>query len=197
MLNTIVEFLNAGQLLSTADVLTKPCPIPALHGVYGWWFNHIPASVPTKHCEVRDGWTLLYVGISPKSPPMNGKPPSKATVRSRIRYHCNGNAEGSTLRLTLGILLSREIGIELRRVGSGSRRTFSTGENILSEWMANHARVSFIAHQTPWTLEEDLIANLDLPLNLDQNHLHIFHSELSLKRSEAKSIANNLPILDH
>jgi hypothetical protein len=51
------------------------------------------------------------------------------------------NAEGSTLRLTLGCLLADELGIELRRVGSGKRFTFSTGEKRLSEWMEANARI--------------------------------------------------------
>ncbi|MET8121086.1 GIY-YIG nuclease family protein [Micromonospora sp. NPDC005189] len=67
---------------------------------------------------------LLYVDISPKAPPGNGRPPSRQTIRGRIRYHYRGNAAGSTLRLTLGSLLAGELGIGLRRVGSGNRLTF-------------------------------------------------------------------------
>ena len=48
-------------------------------------------------------------------------------MRERIPYHYQGNAEGSTLRLTLGCLLSEELDIELRRVGSGKRMTFAEG----------------------------------------------------------------------
>ena len=195
MLSAVDEFLNAGQLLSRVEVLAKPCPIPAAAGVYGWWFDCIPAGIPTQNCAARDGSTLLYVGISPKAPPMNGKPPSKATLRSRVRYHYSGNAEGSTLRLTLGVLLAQELGIELRRVGSGTRRTFSAGEQALSVWMADHARVSFVEHPTPWTLEEQLISTLDLPLNLDQNRHHSFHAELGALRRAAKTRAAALAIL--
>ena len=110
-------------------------------------------------------------------------------------YHFRGNAEGSTLRLTLGVLLSERLGLELRRVGSGTRRTFSAGESVLSEWMAAHARVSFIEHPEPWLLEEELIAGLDLPLNLDQNNVHPFRPVLSGLRSAAKKRAAELPVL--
>lgn len=195
MLSAVDEFLNASQLLSRDEVLTKPFPIPASPGVYGWWFDRIPAGAPTQNCAARDGSMLLYVGISPKAPPMNGKPPSKATLQSRVRYHYTGNAEGSTLRLTLGVLLAQDLGIELRRVGSGTRRTFSAGEQALSAWMADHARVSFVEHPTPWTLEEQLISTLDLPLNLDQNHHHSFHAELGAQRRAAKTHAATLAIL--
>jgi hypothetical protein len=163
--------------------------------VYGWWFDKVPPGVPTAACVQRDAWTLLYVGISPKAPPRNGTPPSRQTLRSRIRYHYRGNAAGSTLRLTLGVLLSEELGIELRRVGSGGRRTFSAGEQLLSEWMAAHARVTVHEHPTPWVVEEQLIGSLDLPLNLDQNRHHAFHSVLSERRRQAKLRAESLPVL--
>jgi hypothetical protein len=43
-----------------------------------------------------------------------------------------GNAEGSTLRLSSGCILAEQLGIQLRRVGSGKRLTFGTGEQRLS-----------------------------------------------------------------
>jgi hypothetical protein len=193
--DAVEEFLKAGALLRRDQVLAPGCPIPATSGVYGWWFDEIPADVPTASCVRRGGWTLLYVGISPKAPPRNGAAVSRQTIRSRVRYHYRGNAEGSTLRLTLGVLLADRLGIELRRVGSGTRRTFSAGEQELSAWMADHARVSVIEHPTPWTLEAQLISTIDLPLNLDQNRHHGFHAALSAHRRAAKALATTLPIL--
>jgi hypothetical protein len=102
--------------------------------------------------------------------------PSKQSLQHRIRYHFAGNSEGSTLRLSLGCLLAGQLGIELRRVGSGKRYTFSTGEAKLSEWMEGHARVVWHVCDEPWKLEEELISSLDLPLNLDQNRRHGFQS---------------------
>ena len=98
--------------------------MPAVPGVYAWWFDDALGQVPTEGCVQRDGWTLLYVGISPKRPPSNGRPPSSQTIQSRVRFHYLRTAEGSTLRLSLGVLL----GLELRRVGSGTGRTFSDQE---------------------------------------------------------------------
>lgn len=181
--------------LGADEVRTDPRAVPAASGVYGWWFDEVPPGVPTAACVQRDEWTLMYVGISPKAPPRNGAPPSRQTLRSRIRYHFRGNAAGSTLRLTLGVLLAEELGIELRRVGSGARRTFASGERTLSEWMAAHGRVTVFEHPTPWTVEEELIATLDLPLNLDQNRHHTFHSVLSERRRQAKAVAESLPVV--
>lgn len=187
--------LLVAPLVDRAHALSNPCPIPAVSGLYGWWFDAIPAGVPTADCAARGQWTLLYVGISPKAPPLNGAAPSRQTLRTRIRYHYRGNAEGSTLRLTLGVLLADQLGVALRRVGSGKRHTFSEGESDLSAWMADHARVSFIEHRTPWVLEEEMIASLDLPLNLDKNNHNGFYAELRAQRRAAKVAATALPVL--
>ena len=138
---------------------------------------------------------LLYVGISPSAPPANGKAASKQSLSHRVRYHMRGNAEGSTLRLSLGCLLADRLGIELRRVGSGSRFTFSAGEQRLSEWMGHNARVVWKAVEEPWKLEEKLISTLHLPLNLDQNAANEFFPVLSGLRKAAKLRARALPIL--
>ena len=103
-----------------------------------------------------------------------------------------GNAEGSTLRLTLGCLLSENLGIQLRRVGSGNRMTFAAGEQALSQWMDENAFVAWFVCETPWEAEFALLGKLSLPLNLDQNRNHNFHSTLSALRKSAKERARNL-----
>ena len=180
--------LNPARLWTRAEVLVRPCPVPREPGVYAWYFREIPPDVPTEGCRQAFGGTLLYAAISPK------KPPSAQNLRSRIRYHYTGNAEGSTLRLTLGCLLERRLGICLCRVGSGKRRTFADGEDRLSEWMAHNALVIWHPIAEPWILEEHLIATLSLPLNLDQNRQHAFHARLSALRREAKDRANASPV---
>lgn len=178
-------------------VLGQPSPVPRAAGIYGWWFDEVPhAGIDVSGCGSRNGWTLLYAGISPKAPPRNGRSPSRQTLRGRIRTHYTGNAAGSTLRLTLGCLLaSNELPIALRRFGSGSRRHFGAGERDLSRWMAAHARVSWLVVSTPWIVEEELIAHLDLPLNLDQNANHAFYATLRQQRADAARAAEALPVL--
>ena len=119
----------------------------------------------------------------------HGSPPSKQTLRKRLRYHYRGNAYGSTLRLTLGCLLGEQLGIQLRRVGSGTRLTFADGEAKLSEWMEQNAFVVWAVHPQPWEPEHELISHLSLPLNLDQNAEHPFHSTLSGLRKVARAEA--------
>ena len=138
--------------------------------------------------------THYNVGISPKAPPNKGRRPSRETLQSRLRYHMRGNAEGSTLRLTLGCLLSKRLGIELRRVGSGWRLTFCDGEQRLSEWLGDNAFVSWKTCSEPWLLEEQLIRYVPLPLNLDQNGRHPFHPILSSVRRMARDAARQASI---
>jgi hypothetical protein len=143
-----------------------------------------------------EGAVLLYVGISPKAPPADGRRTSRQTLRNRIRYHYGGNAEGSTLRLTLGCLLADQVGLQLRRVGSGRRLTFGrAGEAVLSGWMADHAVVTWVACDRPWQVEHELISSVALPLNLDQNRDGLFYRQLSDLRAQHRYQARDLPIL--
>ena len=138
------------RLWSRAEVLTRPCPVPKSPGVYAWYFRPPPAGVPLDGCARQGNLVLLYIGISPKEPPRDGRPGSRQTLASRIRYHYHGNAEGSTLRLTLGCLLAEELGLELRRVGGGERLTFTyEGERWLSDWMGAHAFVAWVETPQP------------------------------------------------
>jgi hypothetical protein len=145
----VAGFVNPVQVYSCEDVLGHPAPVPAHDGVYGWWFRKLPPLVVADACRQHEGLRLLYAGISPNRPPLNGRSPSKQTLRKRIKYHYTGNAEGSTLRKTLGCLLADELGIQLRRVGSGTRMTFVEGEQALSAWMAENAYVSWVVRDRP------------------------------------------------
>jgi hypothetical protein len=189
------DLLHPKRLWSRQELLSRPNPLPKLPGVYAWYFRNVPPIIPTTGCNRIDEYYLLYVGISPSAPPRNGKAPSTQSLLHRVRYHMQGNAEGSTLRLTLGCLLADQLGIELRRVGSGNRLTFSAGEKRLSEWMDENARVAWFVCDEPWKLEEKLISTLNLPLNLHQNSANAFFKVLSEVRRAAKIRAKGLEIL--
>ncbi len=170
-------------------------PVPKSPSLYGWYFRNFPTEIPTDDCVSHAGFHLLYVGISPSALPGNGKPPSRQSLQHRVRHHMAGNAEGSTLRLSLGCLLEEERGIQLRRVGSGNRLTFSSGEQWLSEWIHENARVVWNVCDEPWELEKRLISTLHLPLNLDQNRVNPFCAVLSRARRDARIRAKDLPVL--
>jgi hypothetical protein len=186
--------LSPQKLWSREEVLRSPSVVPAAPGVYAWYFKRAPANVSTAGCLTIDGKVLLYVGISPKAPPANGLPASRQNLRTRLRYHMRGNAEGSTLRLTLGCLLSEELGIQLRRVCSATRLTFCDGEKRLSEWLAESAFVTWEVTPEPWLVEHALISAVPLPLNLDQNASHGFCSTLAKIRQAARQGGRVLPV---
>ncbi len=196
--SAVAVFLEAGRF-TRDEVFADPCPVPSKPGIHGWWFRDVPGAIDASRCETRDGLTLLYVGIAPTPPPANGKRPVSQDLRKRIRYHFGGvagaSAEGSTLRKSLGVLLPAELGIELRRIGSGQRRTFAGGEAVLTQWMAENALVSWLVRPDPWLFEDELIANLDLPLNLQGNNDNAFYPELTRMRKAAIAKSNKLRIL--
>ncbi|MQY06523.1 hypothetical protein ACRB68_46140 [Actinomadura sp. RB68] len=69
-----------------------------------------------------------------------------------------------------------------------------SGESQLTSWMADHARVCWIEHPEPWAFESELIACLDLPLNLDQNKHNTFHHQLTSLRSQARQRTRELRV---
>jgi hypothetical protein len=177
-------FRNAAQPQNAGTVLSSPSPVPRVSGLYAWYFREVPPGVPVNDCVVRDGLTLLYVGIAPS------RIGSKSTLRRRIRQHYRSNAAGSTLRLTLGCLLARTLRLRLHRVGTRNRLTFgSEGEHKLSEWMATNALVCWVAHPRPWNIETEIISALRPPLNIDANAHHPFCATLTTTRRDMKEKA--------
>jgi hypothetical protein len=136
-------------------------------------------------------WSCCTLALHPTPPRLGGKL-SAQTLRHRIRCHYRGNASASTLRLTLGCLLSSQLAISLRMVGRTRRLTFHNGEEVLSRWMEQHAYVTWDACREPWAREKKLIRQVDLPLNLDMNS-HPFRATLSRIRAEAKRRSRSLP----
>ncbi|MGQ0846550.1 MAG: GIY-YIG nuclease family protein [Sporichthyaceae bacterium] len=188
------ELLDPPRTYTRAEVLASPSPVPRTSGIYGWYFDEIPDGVPVDRVVHTSHGALLYVGISPKAPPAGGARPSAQTLRDRIRYHYRGNAEGSTLRLTLGCHLTERLGIQLRRVGSGTRLTWTArGEQVLNEWMQQHARVAWVEHPRPWLPEEAMIRAVCLPLNLGHNAHSPYYPTLKALRALHKKNARDLP----
>lgn len=190
----MIDLVSPQRLWTRTEVLDRPSPVPASPGVYAWYFNEIPPGLSTEGCVRSGDLTLLYVGISPKRPPVDALKTSKQTLRSRVRYHFRGNAEGSTLRLTLGCLLAERLGITLYRVGSGKRMTFCEGEDVLSAWMAQNAFVCWTVTDGPWILETELIGSVNLPLNIDQKVGSLSRDFVRDSRRGAKEIARCSPV---
>ncbi len=167
------------------ELLGFDSPLPDKPGIYAWYFCSYPSVIPVHDVYHYQDIPLLYVGVAPS------RPDSKSNLKKRIQQHFRSNAYGSTLRLTLGCLL----GLELRRV-STTRMTFTkSGEQWLSEWLSKNAFVVWQQEDEPWYLEEQILAEISLPLNLRGNEAHPFYSILTELRQQAKQRAQSLPIL--
>jgi len=89
-----------------------------------------------------------------------------------------GNAEGSTLRLSLGCILADQLGIELRRMAAvtGSH-SHGAKHCCRSGWKRTHECLARL--REAGELEEELISPLNPPLNLDMNATNTFYLVLS------------------
>src|SRR6266516_2334162 len=101
------------RLFARSEVLQKPSPVPSATGCYAWSGHEVPKIVPTRGCVTFERKTLLYIGGAPDK---QDRPDSRQTLRSRIKRHYQGDAKGSTLRRTLGVLLEPQSGFPLRSV---------------------------------------------------------------------------------
>jgi len=181
----VEELTVQPPLYSRAELLDRDSPLPSAPGLYAWFFEQAPRSVPTEECFRRDGATLLYVGIAPSRPTTK-----KSNLRSRIRQHLRGNASSSTLRLSLGCLLAPELGISLKYIKS--RFKLGDDEQRLNAWLDQNAYVCWTEFDEPWLAEGSVIKSLSLPLNLEHNDSHPFAAKLSAVRKNARQRAREL-----
>jgi hypothetical protein len=185
-------FYFKDPILKSSKELEKEKP-PSSSGVYGWYFDEPPPYVPTNGCTpvktgfwpFRKKWWLLYIGKA-------------SNLRYRVLdMHFNNEfwmkKSLSSLRLTLGCLHCRELGLSLRRNTDPEKDyTFGLkGDKKLSNWMAKHARVAFIQTEYIKMVETRTIAKYVLPLNYKDNINHPFAETLSGLRQDFKNIARN------
>ena len=181
------ELLYSAPLYRWIDLKDNADLPPALPGVYGCFFQPVPPGVPVHSCVVRQGATLLYVGISPDGDRSSGN------IRTRLRAHFQGIAESSTLRQTLSCLLAVELGTQLR--DDSKTKTFGEQERDPSEWMARNSKVAWVAISKPSLVEDYLFKTVNLPLNLAGNPDNRFGprlSELRKKNAQGGSLRKRL-----
>ena len=61
--------------------------------------------------------------------------------------------------------------------------------------LVRNAFVSWIVRSSPWELKDALIAELDLPLNLQGNKRNQFHPVLTAARARCAAQARAMPVL--
>ena len=187
-ISAIVSSLcNPIALTSREAALRKDSPIPRCEGLYAWYFRNMPPVVPVEDCTHFEEYYLMYVGISPR------KEGGKGNLRKRIQTHfgktLSNNASRSTLRLSLGCLLSEHMNLDIDLQRVSGRVHFNDGERLLSEWMSQNAKVIWCADCRPWEIEKEVIWQLYLPLNLDHNTQHPFYNDLLGLRKSRKNRA--------
>jgi hypothetical protein len=132
----------------------------------------LPSAMKDLKYMYLSGRPVLYVGITSKS------------LRSRdYRNHFNGNARGSTLRKSIGSLLELS---KDRTDGKQSRYRFlKNEESRLTEWMKHNLFLHFYLTSDPTSIENQLINNLNPPLNLKDN-LNPENREFRMKLKELR-----------
>lgn len=65
---------------------------------------------------------------------------------------------------------------------SGRANWGPEGESRLTQWMKQHAYVSWLVDDEPWTLEHELISGMPLALNVDGRDDHFSKSLSELRR---------------
>ena len=172
-------------------VLSKNSSCPRSNGIYAWYFKDGLFKLPNqKSISRHKNYSILYIGIAPS------RLTSKSNIRKRIFNHFQGTAYGSTLRLSLGVLLSNKSKFILRRIKNKKMIRFTDeGEDWIDNWLEKNSLVSWFANQHPWKIEKNLINQLYLPFNIQGNVNNPFKSTLIDLRKNAKDRAKNLPVI--
>lgn len=130
-------------------------------------------------CEMKtyQGLNVIYTGIAGKS------------LRKRdYRQHFTGNNAGSsTLRKSLGSMFGYAKIARDKDPSNGKTKFNETDEIKLSKWMQSNLLLYFKSNLKPNDLEDELIRELNPPLNLSKNSNivnQVFRSKLSELRSK-------------
>jgi hypothetical protein len=186
MEDDIGYFAKPDKLYSLKELKKNNLP-PRSSGIYGWYFDRLPPFVPPVGCTVvkdkegwffKSRWTLLYIGKA-------------KNLKERIVYrHFDGKpyAKGimSTLRLSLGCLLSDKLGLILYY----PPESFGKRDRKLNKWLTKHVKVAWIVARNIHVLEEKAIGRYILPFNIKDNE-HPFKYPLKHLRRNFKRIAKS------
>lgn len=176
-LNDAVRFFsraNLKHLYSYKEL--RDSPPPHYPGVYGWYFKGSLPGLPDDHTTiVKDKWKLCYIGRG-------------ASLYQRIREkHFDGTASNSSLRLTLGSLLMKELNLYLIKTPGNSYKF--NDEKKLSEWIYKNARVSYFTCEACEQLEELAIDHFQKELYLNTEYNPSKFEPLILLKKNLKNIA--------
>lgn len=158
-LDARTERVTAARWPGTLKGLDQP-------GLYSWWTDRAGATDLSAGLELELAPGRIYAGLTGATKWPSGKV-GKMTLGDRIgRNHLRGTIRGSTFRRTLAALLRQRLGLRLSAAG----RLAAESEGLLSGWMRDHLAVAvyaFAERDALASLEHEVLATLDPPLNLD------------------------------
>jgi hypothetical protein len=173
-----------GPLRTIAEASQRGA-VPDVPGFYAWWIEagRLGPKDGRPH-PLEPGFMSFYVGIAQR-------------LRRRVvGNHIRGNTAASTFRFALAALLREERGYQPRvRVDARGRRKYVLGpdeNNDLSEWQAQHLRVTWAPCGDPRQLEHEVIQRLEPPLNSEHNSAHAFFGCLNRARRDFRAAAEPL-----
>lgn len=180
--------LHPVNLLPAREILSDRSLVPDEAGIYAWWFDEEIPAVPLDGTLAHGRHRLHYVGIAPRAPSAAGSE-SKSTLRRRIvGNHLGRRIASSTLRRSLAWLLKGHLGFEIGRNAISKAVMSREDESRLTEWMSDHAAISFLCQDQAWLIEYHLIADGPaLPLNL-KGSTHAFRQQLSALRATGTEV---------
>lgn len=120
--------------------------------------SQLPHSKIKPVMKIFEGYEVLYTGIAGGS------------LRKRdLRQHFRGNAGGSTLRKSLGVLFGYKLIPRDKDVNNGKTKFSTIDENKLSDWMRQNLLMYFYSNNNHDSIELELINHFNPPLNLKSN----------------------------
>lgn len=178
---TAQALLNSTRFLKVSEINNSLDCVQVTHAVYGWWFDDDLPIAPRNDSRCINEKHLLYVGASPERTTM-AKRKHIDFLGRRFLNHCRGGVASSTLRYSVAALLQERMGFRVTRTRSGKPKMGREDELRLTNWMQEHATVSYVEHQRPWEIKYELISEGPaLPLNI-QKSTHPFRNQLSQYR---------------
>jgi hypothetical protein len=171
------QFAHIGQYDTLCDprvLIEKPDQVFTKIGFYAWYFRILPPRIPTAPYYSIDNAVLLYFGITG----LKKKAKTPRNLRKRIvGEHLGNDSYASTLRRSLAFLLHDTLGlsVRLKRPGGTAWWLGAAGEQLLTDWICEHARVMFVPYGKPKSIETQVVANCGhlLPLNISRDNRRI------------------------
>lgn len=149
------------------QILTEIKSIEESGGVYRWYMSQEGADqlcIPTGGCTEKDGFKLVYIGLS-------------KDLRMRLKWHCGDKHAPSSIKHgTLSVLRQKLNTLLNDRWDS---------KELVDEFIDAHMRVEFEYTTEYEQIELKLINSHVLPLNA-RNNPHPFRRELSKRNGQAK-----------